>query len=247
MSLQAGSIGISLRVRYSLPIRPRYVLDLPLLLGKVVAMPTDLPTPSPVRISETVRVVQPFAWYFAVGFALLSLCLRFAPMPENFATFGALAFFSGLFLTGAMRWAFPLLVLFIADCIGHFLHLPGMGFYDLNAMVFNYAAFAVFSGTGAATRHLWNRNELTNRSTFSTLPLAIVSGSFLFFIVSNFGAWLDPRMGYDKSLSGLKQCYLMGLPFWRSSLASDLFFGVGFVAIAWAVSSLLASRTKAIA
>lgn len=210
-------------------------------------MPTSLTIPSLVPTSETVRVVRPFGWYFAVGFALVSLLLRFATLPENFATFGALAFFCGLFLTGAMRWAFPLMVLFVADCIGHFGNFPGMGFYYLPAMAFNYVAFAAFAGAGTATSYLWDRYSLTSRSTLTTLPLGIVSGSLLFFVVSNFGAWLDPRMGYDKTLSGLQQCYFMGLPFWRATLASDLVFGFGFVAVAWAVSSRLATRTKAIA
>jgi hypothetical protein len=36
----------------------------------------------------------------------------------------------------------------------------------------------------------------------------------------------------------------MGLPFWRWTLASDLIFSVGFVAMAYGVSLWLARQTK---
>ncbi len=210
-------------------------------------MPTSLPTRSSLKISEPLRVVRPFAWHFAAAFAVLSLMLKFAPLPENFATFGALAFFCGLFLTGAMRWLFPIVVIFMGDWMGQLLGLPAMGFYYLPAMLFNYIALALFAAAGSTTGWLWNRSGASGTTILPSLPVGILCGSLLFFIVSNFGAWLDPRMGYEVSASGLVQSYWMGLPFWRASLASDMGFGLGFVAVAWVASAWLVSRAKAVA
>jgi hypothetical protein len=207
-------------------------------------MPTNLnPQPS-AGSSELLRCVRPNALRLALVFAVLSLLLRFAPLPENFATFGALSMFCGLCLQGANRWLVPLAVLFAADCIGHFLNIPGMGFYFMPAMILNYVGFAAFSLTGAAVSHIWQRRGFSVRASLSTLPAGIVAGSALFFAISNFGAWLDPQMQYAATWDGLQQCYWMGLPFWRSSLASDVLFGMGFVGSAYAISVWVSNRVR---
>lgn len=207
-------------------------------------MPTEIPSPRMRSGSELVQSVRPLVGWFVGGFAVLSLLLRFAPLPENFATFGALALFCGLFLTGPARWLVPAAVLFAADCIGHFLQVPGMGFYHLPSMVLNYLAFALLATLGCGLSTWWNRTATPAATSLIALPLAAITGSVVFFLISNLGAWLDPRMGYEASLSGLGQCYWMGLPFWRSTLASDLCFGVGFPATAWAISRFLATTPR---
>jgi len=194
--------------------------------------------------NSIVQVVRSRAWAFVLLYAAVSLVLRFAPLPENFATFGALAYFCGMMLTGPARWIVPAVALFAADCIGHFLNIPGMGFYHLPSMLLNYAGMAAFGMVGVVTSWIWKRQKVTSQLALATLPASVIAGSALFFLVSNFGAWLDPRMGYDTTLSGLMNCYWMGLPFWRSSLSSDLVFGTGFVMFAWAISSRLATRIQ---
>ena len=92
----------------------------------------------------------------AIGLALsvLVLALRFAPLPENFSGFGALAIFCGLFGKGFQRWLIPLLTLFAADCIGHFGHIRGMGFYAPQTMLLNYLGFAVMTGIEIGRAHV---------------------------------------------------------------------------------------------
>ncbi|MFO0013179.1 MAG: DUF6580 family putative transport protein [Planctomycetota bacterium] len=210
-------------------------------------MPTEIPSAPKRTGSEFIRSVRPFAAWFVGGFALLTLFLRFAPLPENFATFGALALFCGLFLQGPARWIAPVALLFIADCIGQALQIPGMGFYHLPAMLLNYLAFALVASLGAGLSRWWNLTSAPLAMSMASLPLGAIAGSALFFLVSNFGAWIDPRMGYETSLAGLGQCYWMGLPFWRSTLASDLCFGVGFPAAAWTIANALGARPRAAA
>jgi hypothetical protein len=207
-------------------------------------MPTEIPASRKISGSEFVQAVRPLACWFAIGFGLVSLALRFAPLPENFATFGALAFFCGLFLTGPARWLAPAIVLFVADCLGHFLHVPGMGFYHPTSMVLNYLAFAAVASIGAGCSTWWNRTSTPVIASIASLPFGVIAGSFVFFLISNFGAWIDPQMGYESSLAGLGRCYWMGLPFWRSTLASDLCFGLGFPLAAWGISHALTTRLR---
>jgi hypothetical protein len=206
-------------------------------------MPTDIPSSRKSTGSEWILSVQPYAWWLVGVFAVISLTLRFAPLPENFASFGALAFFCGLFLSGPARWVAPAIVLFTADTLGHFLRVPGMGFYYWPAMVLNYLGFGLMASVGACLGQWWHRSSARLATSLASLPLGAAAGSGVFFLVSNFGAWLDPQMGYEKTLSGLVQCYEMGLPFWRSTLSSDFCFGVGFPVAAWFVASALTRRS----
>lgn len=184
----------------------------------------------------------------------LTLALRFAPLPENFSAFGALAIFCGMFARGGLRWWFPLVALFAADCIGQLARVPGMGFYHPESMLFNYAGLAVMTLVGAVLGNASGRSgSVSGNALFGTvLPLAVVRtaaialiASACFFLLSNFGAWLDPLMQYEKSPAGLLQCYIAGLPFWRATLVSDVLFAVGF----WGFASLFASvaRPRALA
>lgn len=169
----------------------------------------------------------------------LTLALRFAPLPENFSAFGALAIFCGLYTYGTVRWWLPLGTLFLADCIGHFSGIPGMGFYHLPSMALNYSGFALMTIV-AVNMNKWSvlASHSVPKAFASTAVVALLA-SFAFFLVSNFGAWLDPQMQYEKSLSGLINCYVAGLPFWRSTLTSDILFTLGFSTFATLLSPVV--------
>lgn len=186
--------------------------------------------------------VQTIRLATALVFSLVALLFRFAPLPENFACFGALSLFCGLMLKGPMRWALPMMTLFAADCLGHFLGTPQMGFYNVQSMTLNYLGMAamVLVGTGVgALANLESRNQW---QPWAMVAGGCLTGSMLFFLISNFGAWLDPLMGYETSLGGLIQCYTMGLPFFRPTLTSDMLFGVGFYATYRLVAAAVTAR-----
>lgn len=56
---------------------------------------------------------------------------------------------------------------------------------------------------------------------------AALSASVIFFLVSNFGAWLEQAYPYGYSLAGLLDCYAAAIPFYRGTLAGDLVFTAG--------------------
>jgi Family of unknown function (DUF6580) len=71
---------------------------------------------------------------------------------------------------------------------------------------------------------------------FSALRIGAASliASVSFFLVSNFCVWMVWRDMYPKSFNGLMTCYVAGLPFFRTAVASDLlfsgaFFGMGYL------------------
>ena len=63
------------------------------------------------------------------------------------------------------------------------------------------------------------KNSISLPKVFASSLLAGVA----FFLVSNFGVWLSGTM-YPLSLDGLLSCYIAAIPFFRATLASNIFF-----------------------
>ena len=64
---------------------------------------------------------------------------------------------------------------------------------------------------------------IRDNAKVSRLFLGTLGGSLLFFVITNLGVFLFQNM-YEKSWQGMVQCFLMALPFFRNSLAGDLFY-----------------------
>jgi hypothetical protein len=70
---------------------------------------------------------------------------------------------------------------------------------------------------------------------FSAVRIGAASliASVSFFLISNFAVWMVWRDMYPKTFNGLMGCYIAGLPFFRSAVASDLLFTAAFFAIGY--------------
>jgi hypothetical protein len=131
--------------------------------------------------------------------------LRLVPHPPNFAPIGAMALFSGAYLRG--RWtsfAVPLGSLFLGDAL--------IGFYPHMEVV--YASFALIVLLGSLT---------LRQISALRVGTAAAAGSILFYLITNFGVWL--YLGtYPRTLKGLIACYVAAIPYFRNTLAGDLFY-----------------------
>jgi hypothetical protein len=64
---------------------------------------------------------------------------------------------------------------------------------------------------------------ITDRRSPWQIGAAALSGSIMFFVVTNFAVWAMDDM-YPHTGAGLAICYTAALPFFRNALAGDLFF-----------------------
>jgi len=142
-----------------------------------------------------------------VSIILLAVVARLVPHPPNFAPIGGLALFSGSHFKKKIALLIPLAAMLISDVF--------LGFH--NTMIYVYASFflAVLIG------------RLIKNNRWRSLALASLTSSVLFFLITNFGVWLSYSM-YPKTLAGLFQSYLMGLPFFRNTILSDFFYTFSF-------------------
>ncbi|MFU8858856.1 MAG: DUF6580 family putative transport protein [Cyclonatronaceae bacterium] len=143
--------------------------------------------------------------------------IRFLPHPPNFVPIAAMALFGAAFFRDKrMAFLIPISAMLLSDLI--------LGFHS--TMLFVYLSFAAIVGLGFLLR---------NRVNFFTVTGASLGASTLFFLVTNFGAWLGNPM-YPQTAEGLIASYVAGIPFFHYTVAGDLFF-CGVLFGTWALAA----------
>jgi len=132
--------------------------------------------------------------------------------PWNFSPMWAFCLFGAAFLKDRL-WALmlPVLVWFAGDlCIGLLMGHVKWSFYPDQPTV--YLSYLLLIATG-----FWLRE---NHSAGAVIGTSF-AGALLFFIVSNFGQWaLNDGTLYPHTASGLLDCYIKAIPFFRNALIS---------------------------
>ncbi|MCH7604577.1 hypothetical protein IID24_01105 [Patescibacteria group bacterium] len=162
----------------------------------------------------------------------VSIASRLLPHPPNFAPIAALALFSGVYAARMSKWflLLPLAAVFLSDLV--------IGFYDWRMMATVYSSFAIIGLFGLLVRR---------KKNIGTITLATLGGSVLFYLVTNFAVWVFSPM-YPATLEGLMLSYTMALPFFKFTLAGNLFyvglfFGAYEFALALQRKNVLSSET----
>ena len=161
------------------------------------------------------RVLSPAPLVLA-GMILVAALTRLLPHPPNFAPMEAMALFGGAWFA-SRHWALivPLAAMLVSDLVlGAVLGgIYASYFFSVDhALV--YASIALITVLGFGLR---GRVGATRLLGYSLL------GSVLFFLVTNFGAWLASPL-YPATPGGLLAAYVAGLPFFRWTLLGTLFY-----------------------
>ncbi|HBK55050.1 MAG TPA: hypothetical protein DDZ76_01980 [Xanthomonadales bacterium] len=166
------------------------------------------PTPDTSRLRAAPLVLT--------AMILVAALTRLLPHPPNFAPMEAMALFGGAWFA-ARRWALitPLLAMAISDLV-----LAGMlgGLYSQHLLSLDhalvYASIVVITLLGFGLR----------ARVGATRVLAYaLTGSLLFFLITNFGAWLSSGL-YPANPAGLLAAYLAGIPFFQWTVLGTLFY-----------------------
>ncbi len=167
--------------------------------------------------SRTSQYVLAFILIFSAALS------RLLPHPLNFTPIAAMALFGGIYLDKKFAFILPFIALLITDYI--------IGFYSGAYWV--YGSFALIGVLG-----LWLKN-------YKNIP-AIIGGTFassiLFFIITNFGVWFSGTM-YTKNFSGLMECYIAAIPFFRNTVVGDLFYVGVLFGVYELITKLLAKNS----
>ena len=142
---------------------------------------------------------------FAVAFIILALSFsRLIPHPWNFSPMIAAGIFAGFYFKQFYLGSFIIILsMFLGDIF--------LGFH--NTMFFTYLALAIVVLIGVVIKNL----------KFSKILYSTITSSIIFFVITNFGAWLTIDM-YTKDFNGLMQSYVMAIPFFHNSLISTFIY-----------------------
>jgi len=148
---------------------------------------------------------------FPIMLILILALARLIPHPMNFTPVIAVAIMSGYFFKNIyLSFATLIVSMLIADLF--------LGFYE--NMVFVYLSLLLISFTFY---------KLSKKINFKNLFIYGFVGSVIFFIISNFGVWALGSPGlsnlpYDKTISGLIECYIFAIPFFPNTFLSTVVF-----------------------
>lgn len=161
----------------------------------------------------------------AIAIALVAFVIiaRVAPHPANFAPIAAAALFAGALLP--RRWALtvPLAAMVSSDLL--------IGLHPL--VLYTWGSYMLIAFASSQ----WLRS-----ATPLNLGASSIAASVLFYVVTNFGVWMQGLM-YPMNVGGLVHCYVNALPFFRGTLTGDLFY-TGVLFGAYATVTSLAKRLR---
>lgn len=147
---------------------------------------------------------------------MIAALTRVLPHPPNFSPVEAIALFGGAYFA-SKRWAalVPLVGLFVSDLV--LARLNGglyASWFGSAGIWLVYLCIALTTVLGFGLRGKVSGARVLGYSLL---------GSVLFFVVTNFGAWLTDPM-YPKTLAGLLAAYVAGVPFFQWTLLGTLFY-----------------------
>ena len=136
----------------------------------------------------------------SIGIILAIVVTRLIPHPPNFTSLIAISFYTTALL-GIFYLPIILLSFFITDLI--------IGFHQ--TLFFTWGSIVVIG--------LTSKYFVKN---FKWRTIGVLLSAIIFFIISNFGVWLTGSYGY--TINGLILCFIMALPFFKSTLAATIIY-----------------------
>lgn len=168
--------------------------------------------------------------FFVISaFIIIAALSRVLPHPYNFAPIGAMSLFGAAYFTNT-KFAFlmPLAAMFVSDLLVN--NLLFAGFYG-EFMFFTPGFWYIY---GAIALIVVAGLLILKKVNIKTVVGGSLSASVIFFLVTNFGAWVGNPI-YPQTLEGLFMSYAAGIPFFHYTVLGDLIYsGVMFGAFEYA-------------
>jgi hypothetical protein len=170
----------------------------------------------------------------ALLLTIVGVLARLLPHPPNFAPVGAASLFAGARLPAWQAYLIPVGIMAITDPILNAYY----GFHLFTGyVVFTYVSYLIA---------VWIGRRLRATNSFWRIGAAAIASSLQFFLITNFGSWALSG-DYEHTFAGLARCYTLAIPFFRTTVLSDLFFtAVLFGLHAW-VSRSMGVRKQTVA
>lgn len=170
----------------------------------------------------------PFS-HILMGIVFFATLTRLLPHPPNFSPIDAIALLSGAYFSKRITAIFVTLsAIWMGDLFINRIYYDQWVFF-YQGFYWQYAAYVFITLLGAT---------LNNKMRVTRFIPTCLFASILFFVVSNLGVWLGGLL-YPFTFEGLVLCYAAAIPFFKNTLAGDLFYSfVMFGSAIWAERKL---------
>tara|TARA_B100001123_G_C15297300_1_gene1019704 strand:+ start:248 stop:739 length:492 start_codon:yes stop_codon:yes gene_type:complete len=138
----------------------------------------------------------------SLGIFVALAASRFVPHPPNFTSLIALSFYIPAVL--GIKFLPAILISFLITDIYLGLH---------STMLFTWGSVALIG---------WTSKYFVSK--FFSRICGLLFGAFIFYLITNFGVWLNGSYGY--SLEGIVTCYILAIPFFGNTIISTLIFSL---------------------
>lgn len=159
----------------------------------------------------------------AISLVIFAVATRLLPHPANFAPIAAIAIFGGAVLPRKWALILPLSAMIVSDLI--------IGIHPL--VFYTWGSFLLIALVS---------NKTLKNIKFTNVVLTSFAASVLFFVVTNFGVWMQYQM-YPMTASGLINCYINAIPFFRNTMLGDLVY-TGLLFVVFGLITKLAPAPK---
>ena len=150
-----------------------------------------------------------------IVFLILGIVFRLIPHAPNFTPMLSIALLSGFYIKNRFSILLPIGIMLISDIM--------LGGNPMSYWV--YASIVLIILLGYFIKN--NPKNIIMNSFIS---------SILFFLITNFGVWFIG--GYSYSVSGLIECYILALPFFKNTLISTVFFSMFIYRLNYLIKSM---------
>lgn len=160
-----------------------------------------------------------------------------AEMP-NFKPVAALALFAGFYFSSFRFAVVAALLMMLASDLW-------LGIYHWQIAACVYGSIVFCCGLGWLISKSNDHNARGWKAVdFGRFGAASLIMSTLFYGLTNFGVWYT-GLWYETSMTGLMECFVAGIPFFRSTITGDLFFTGILVGGYWACCQIWQPRVSA--
>ena len=143
----------------------------------------------------------------ALGLLIIGILSRYFIHIPNFTPVLAIALFGGVYLDKRYAIFLPLALMVISDMLIGFHH----------TFLFTWGSMILIGIIGLCVRNHKNWGTILGSSLLSAI---------LFFVISNFGVWIMGDHLYPQTARGLRDCFIMAIPFFKNTLLSTVIYTV---------------------
>lgn len=157
--------------------------------------------------------------FLIVAMILIAAFSRLIPHLPNFTAIGAMTLFGSAYFNKKYLALFaPLVAMWLSDLV-----INNVVYAAYNESFVWFQSFQIYTFLSLLLITVMGFFLFKKVSTSKVIAGSIVS-AVIFFVVSNFGAWLSPYAMFPHNIAGLIETYIAGIPFLGNNLMGTLFF-----------------------